>query len=182
MHVARTKLLLWLTAAAGALGAGACVAAALLLPLDVPAPAPPRAAGPAEATGPAAPSMPPLADFEQAWAVALRRPLTDPPPQLAAATTGPSRPANLMVRLVGTIVDGERPRGVFMVGLAALELKGVGDKAGGAEILRIDAESATLAYNGQTFVLKREKNPFDTTGATAEMSPIRPAVGADEGS
>ena len=175
MHVARTKLLLWLTAAAGALGAAACVAAGLLLPLDVPPPAPPRSTGTAEAAGPAAPSVPPLADFEQAWTAALRLPLTDPPPQLAAATTTPARPGNLMVRLVGTIVDGDRPRGVFMVGLATIELKGVGDKAGGAEILKIDAESATLAYNGQTFVLKREKNPFDPTGESATLPPIVPA-------
>jgi hypothetical protein len=168
MHVARTKLLLWLTAAAGALGAAACVAAALLLPLDVAPPAPRRAAGPAEAAGPVAPSVPPLAEFEQAWTAALRRPLTDPPPQLAAATA-PARPVNQMVRLVGTIVDGDRPRGVFMVGLATIELKGVGEKAGGADILRIDAESATLTYNGQTFVLKREKNPFDPTGESATL-------------
>ena len=169
MHVARTRLLLWLTAAAGALGAAACVAAALLLPLDVAPPAPARTAGPAEAAGPAAASVPPLAEFEQAWTAALRRPLTDPPPQLAAAAAAPARPVNQMVRLVGTIVDGDRPRGVFMVGLATIELKGVGDKAGGADILNIDAESAKLSYNGQTFVLKREKNPFDPTGESATL-------------
>jgi hypothetical protein len=83
------------------------------------------------------------------------------------------------VRLVGTILDGDRPRGVFMVGLAAIELKGVGDKAGGADILRIDAESATLSYNGHTFVLKREKNPFDPYGGTAESSPVRPVPGGE---
>src|SRR5687768_3758478 len=150
MQVVRTKLLLWLTAAAGAAGAAACVAAAILLPLDVAPPAPPRATARADATGPAAPSVPPLESFEPAWSAPLRRPLVDPPAQVAAETTAPARPPIPMLRLVGTIVDGDRPRGVFMVGLATIELKSVGDKTGGAEILKIDAESATLSYNGQT--------------------------------
>ena len=181
MQVARTKLLLWLTAAAGALGAAACVAAALLLPLDVAPPAPPRPHARADAAGPAAPSVPPLESFEAAWSTPLRRPLVDPPAQVAAETTPPAASPIPMLRLVGTIVDGERPRGVFMSGLATIELKSVGDKTGGAEILKIDAESATLSYNGQTFLLKREKNPFDTTGGTAELRGPQP-VGADEGS
>src|SRR5688572_28267746 len=173
MQVARTKWLLWLTAAAGAAGAAACLAAAVLLPLDVPPPVATRPAGAADVVPPTAARVVPLEEFERAWAVNLRRPLVDPPAaQLAAGTTAPARPTPVMVRLVGTIVDGERARGVFLVGLATIELKGVGDKAGGAEILRIDAETATLSFDGRTFVLKREKNPFDPTGGTAELPPI----------
>jgi hypothetical protein len=69
-----------------------------------------------------------------------------------------------------------------MIGLATVELRAVGEKAGGAEILRIDADSATLSYNGQTVLLKREKNPFDPNGGTAELPVRPPAATGPEGS
>jgi hypothetical protein len=62
-----------------------------------------------------------------------------------------------MLRLVGTIVDGTRPRGIFAVGPAGSEMKAVGEKAGGAEVLRIDERSATVSVDGRTVMLKLEK-------------------------
>lgn len=91
------------------------------------------------------------------------------------------------MRLIGTIVDGAHPRGLFMTGLATVELKGVGDMAGGAKILAIDDNSATVSYGGESIILKRERAPFDTTGANYDAavrsnSTNSKADSADEGS
>jgi hypothetical protein len=121
----------------------------------------------------------------------LRRPLVDPAPpprtavaKVAKATKQPSLP----VRLIGTIVDGERPRGLFISGLATIELKGIGDVTGGAKILAIDENTATVSSGGETIVLKRERAPFDPSGANYDAA-LRPTstivnknAGADEGS
>jgi hypothetical protein len=165
MRVARVKMLLWLTSAAGLGGAAAALVAAWRLPLDATVPPDPGARV-TETTPTTTPSLPPLASFEPAWRRPLRRPLADPPPPASPvlASAQPAKPPNLMVRLVGTIVDGQHPRGVFLVGLAGIELKAVGEKAGGAEILRVDENTATLSYGGETFTLKRERSPFDISG------------------
>jgi hypothetical protein len=170
VNVARIRSLLWLTAALGAAGAaGAWVAAAWPLPASAVS----EQAAPAAASTPTPQlDVPPLEDFASAWRTALRRPLSDPPPPVAAAPP-PAAPPNLMVRLIGTIVDGRRPRGVFLVGLAAIEVKGVGEKAGGAEILRIGENDATLSFNGESFVLKRQKHPFDPDGGSPEPAAAR---------
>jgi hypothetical protein len=91
------------------------------------------------------------------------------------------------VRLIGTIVDGAHPRGLFMTGLATVELKGVGDVTGGAKILAIDDNSATLSYGGESIVIKRERAPFDSTGgnygaAVRSNSTTSKDDAADEGS
>jgi hypothetical protein len=165
MNVARARSLLWLTAALGVVGsAGAWVMATWPLGAEAPSG---QAAPIARATSALETALPPLEDFEPAWRLPLRRPLTDPPPAVIAASQ-PAAPPNLMVRLIGTIVDGRRPRGVFLVGLAAVEVKGVGEKAGGAEILRIGENDATLSFNGESFVLTRQKYPFDPDGGSQE--------------
>jgi hypothetical protein len=178
MTVARARTILWLTAALGAaVGAGALVLA-FVLPLNAVDPLSPRiiAAPTSSDDARQAAGVPPLESFEAAWSLPLRRPLVDPPaPVIVAAATQPGRPPNLMVRLIGTIIDGRRPRGVFLVGLTGVEIKTVGERAGGAEILRIDDNAATLSYNGQTFTLRRERTPFDPTGGGVEP----PAAKAD---
>ena len=144
------------------------------LPLDAEAPQERSVPTTNMASAPVA-ALPALEDFEPAWRQPLRRPLTDPPPQVVAAPQ-PAAPSNLMVRLIGTIVDGRRPRGVFLVGLAGVEVKGVGEKAGGAEIIRISENDATLSINGESFILKRLKHPFDPDGGSPE-----PAAAQSEG-
>jgi hypothetical protein len=177
MTVARAKTILWLTAALGAAGGAGALVLAFVTPLDAAKPPAPRVVAAVSAgDGREAAGVPPLESFEAAWSLPLRRPLVDPPaPAIVAAATQPGRPPNLMVRLIGTIIDGRRPRGVFLVGLAGVEIKTVGERAGGAEILRIDDNTATLVYDGQTFTLRREKTPFDPTGGAAEP----PAAKAD---
>jgi len=173
MNVARARSLLWLTAALGAGGAaGVWLAAAC--PLAAQTASEPSLPIASAMTSPEV-VLPPLEDFEPAWRQPLRRPLTDPPPPVVAAAQ-PAAPPSLMVRLIGTIVDGRHPRGVFLVGLASVEVKGVGEKAGGAEILRIGENDATLSFNGESFVLKRQKHPFDPDGGSPE-----PAAAQSEG-
>ena len=163
----RFRSILWLTALLASAGAIAAVLAAIGLPLEA-APQSSNvtvvAKSPATLPSQQSTAVPPLASFEAAWRLPLRRPLVDapPPPPVAVETV---KPRTLPIRLIGTIVDGQRPRGVFMSGLASIELKGVGDKAGGAEVLAVDENSATLVYQGERFVLKREKDPFDPSGA-----------------
>lgn len=178
MQVARVRPLLWLGTALAAAGAVAAVLAAAALPLDAPADPPdkaPGSAGAAVATG--APELPPLASFESAWQKPLRRPLVDPPPAVAAEPVKPPRP---LIRLVGTIVDDRRPRGIFLVGLNGMELRGPGEKAGGADVVRIDDNSAVLRLNGEEFTVRRERSPFDPTGGPD--APTAARAGPDDGS
>jgi hypothetical protein len=193
MRVTRLRSMLWLTAALAAAGAVAAIVAAVVLPLSNDTEATGRA-GAASArrstTAPAtrAPAVPPLASFEPAWRLKLRRPLVDPAPtpRAAAKVAKSVTPPSLPVRLIGTIVDGAHPRGLFMSGLATVELKGVGDVTGGAKILAIDENSATVSYGGESVVLKRERAPFDTTGgndaAMRSNSTNSKNDAADEGS
>lgn len=94
----------------------------------------------------------PLASFAPAWDVKLRRSLTEVP------STGPANGDGApTIRLVGTIVDAARPRGIFVTNFGQMELRAVGEKAGGAEVLRIDERSATLLLAGRQVTLKVEK-------------------------
>jgi hypothetical protein len=191
MRVARVRSMLWLTAALAAAGAVAAIVAAVVLPLstqndgcDLPAP---RRSTTGAATRVSA--VPPLASFEPAWRLKLRRPLVDaaPAPRAVARVAKSVKPPSLPVRLIGTIVDGAHPRGLFMTGLATVELKGVGDVTGGAKILAIDDNSATVSYGGESIVLKRERAPFDSTGGNYDAAMRSNAASskddaADEGS
>lgn len=180
MQVARVKSMLWLTAVMAVGGAAAAVWFGFFAPLSPPAESTePAAAAPRMAsTLPSnrSAALPPLASFEPAWRLRLRRPLVDPPapaPRVAVKASKATKPQGVNVRLIGTIVDGEHPRGLFISGLAAVELKGVGDVTGGAKILAIDENSATLSYNGNSFTLKRERNPFDSSGESYDAA-LRP--------
>jgi hypothetical protein len=196
MRVTRVRSMLWLTAALAAACAACAIVAAVVLPLSDDADAT-GGAGVASArratTAPAtrAAAVPPLASFEPAWRLKLRRPLVDsaPAPRAAAKVAKAVKPPSIPVRLVGTIVDGAHPRGLFMTGLATVELKGVGDVTGGAKILAIDENSATVSYGGESIVLKRERAPFDSTGGNYDAAVrsnsaivIPKADAADEGS
>jgi hypothetical protein len=190
MQVARVRSMLWLTTLLAIAGAVAAVLAAALWPLSLPTEASviPSARVPATSTTARSSAIPPLASFEPAWRLRLRRPLTDPPPAARAVTAKSVKRPTLPVRLIGTIVDGEHPRGLFMSGLSTVELKGVGEVAGGAKILAIDENSATLSYGGESFTVKRERTPFDPTGALYDAAArsnapaTTPKNDADEGS
>ena len=191
MRVARVRSMLWLTAALASVGAACAIVAPGVLPLSTQnggcdLPAPRRST---TSMSPRLPAVPPLASFEPAWRLKLRRPLVDaaPAPRAVARLAKSAKPPSLPVRLIGTIVDGAHPRGLFMTGLATVELKGVGDVTGGAKILAIDDNSATVSFGGESIVLKRERAPFDSTGgnynaAVRSNSTSSKDDAADEGS
>ena len=170
MRVARVKSILWLTSALAFAAAVMVILAAAMLPFDSSSDAPAQATSHPKFTAPATQPLfiQPLASFEPAWRVSLRRPLVEPPASTLPAADAAAKPVELAVRLIGTIVDGQHPRGVFMTGLTKVELKSVGEKVGNAEVLAIDDNSATLSYEGRTITLHREKKPFDPSGESYE--------------
>ena len=173
MRIARVRRALWVIGGLASAGAVAVVIAAALSPLDA-------SSDSSETPRPQAPNLGakslqatlPLSAFASAWRVQLRRPLIDPPPDAAsnAIVDISSKPAPVNIRLIGTIIDAHHPRGVFMTGLATVELKGVGDRVGGGTVLSIERDSATLAYNGGTITLPRERKPFDPSGQSYEAA------------
>lgn len=171
-------MLLWAGGAMLLAAGGLAVAAAALWPLPDLAGASPVVAEAGLRPG-AADELLPLSAFEPAWQVDLRRPLTDSATVAGtAAALMPGGGPN--VRLVGTIVaGGSRPRGVFLVGVVgALELKAVGEKAGGAEVLSIDERSATLSFDGRPVILRLEK--IDVLGA-GDLPPVPPPSARSSG-
>jgi hypothetical protein len=153
VNVARTRLLLKLAAAAFAGGGLCAIGAALLTPLDEPsADAKGRQSTPSLVN--ADPGDVPLASLEPAWSRNLRRPLTDAP---AVASQQQAPVAVLPVRLVGTILDPAKPRGIFVTVRGQMELRGAGEKAGGVDVLSVDERGATISVAGKPVSLKVEK-------------------------
>jgi hypothetical protein len=60
-----------------------------------------------------------------------------------------------------------------------MELKSVGQAVAGATILAIDDNTATLSSGGESFTLKRERNPFDPTGAAYD-TPARASLPSEK--
>lgn len=175
MNASRVKLLLWSAAAVMSLGAAAAVVAAFVLPLDVPAPAARATAGPAKASS-APQAVASLDAYKAVWDLKLRRPLVDAAPVVPVVTPAQvatnriiARPA---VRLAGTVVDGSRPRGLFVTGNGKVELRAAGEKVAGADVVQVDDKGATLSSAGQTFRLAIERVAPPPPPAT------RPAVAA----
>jgi hypothetical protein len=172
MHISRIKLLLWIITATAAGGAVVAIATSLLLPLEpsteTSGVSPSHA--PKNIAGSPTPAVPPLESFAPAWRLPLRRPLVDPPAPVVVDADKTAQPAALAVRLIGTIVNGQHSRGVFLTGLSTVELKSIGDTVGGASVLSIDSNSATLCFQGETVTLLREKAPFDPSGESYETA------------
>ncbi len=179
MNVGRTKLVLFSTAAALLAAGGLAVVAAARWPL---AEADKVVGNGTVAIIGATSNDPPLSSFAPAWSLDLRRPLSD----AATPATSPSDTVagTLPVRLVGTILGPSRPRGIFISVLGQMEMKAVGEKAGGAEILSIDERGATLSIAGRPVILKIEKiettipdaGPAQPPSANSEAQPVETTV------
>ena len=179
MHVVRLRSMLWLIAALAAAGALLAVYAAAKMPLATVAvdtqPAPHL---PTTRAAPRDRALPPLASFAPAWRLHLRRPLVDPPAPVRLASSKAAKRARPGIRLIGTIVDGKQSKGLFITGLSQIELKSVGQTVAGATIVAIDDNTATLTSAGDSFTLKRERTPFDPTGAAYD-TPARASIAND---
>ena len=153
MTGSRLNLLLWLATAAFAAGTLVVAAWAVFAPYAEPV-APGlqvRAGVPAPAVAP----DPPLAAFEEVWDADLGGPLVPPPPPRAAPLTQPAvatAPPPPM-RLIGTIVEPGYSVAVFAGPDGRVEQRAVGEKAGGAEVLRIESGAVTVRHNGAPLVL-----------------------------
>jgi hypothetical protein len=180
VNISRAKLLLRATAAVlFTAGVGAVVAAVMWPMPDLREASQSAAAADASQSAVAGDAVP-LATLAPAWSVDLRRPLVDTPhPAAAGAVEQQPSAANLPVRLVGTIVDPTRPRGIFVTMLGQMELRAVGEKAGGAEVLRIDESSATLSVAGQPVTIKLERLEATLPGVDPAVQPP-PSARLDE--
>jgi hypothetical protein len=163
MQMSKLRSILWLIGGMAAAGAVVTIVAAVALPLGSGDDA--RSQG-SNSNVPAnndhGPTTLPLTSFESAWQMPLRRPLVDAPTAMVAdISPGTSAPT---VRLIGTIVDVQHPRGIFLTGLSTVEMKTVGDTVGNEKILAIDENIATLESVAGTIILHREKKPFDPSG------------------
>ena len=152
-----------------------------LAPRGLWAHSPRRRGRPAAATTPQRARTAAAGGVRAGVAAAARPPLADPPPPPAAAAH-PAKPPDLMVRLIGTIVAGDGPAGVFLVGLASVEVKAVGDKAGGAEILRIDENNATLPTTARRSSSSARSTPSTPTAAAPSPPPPARTAPGEHGS
>ena len=115
----------------------------------------------------------PLASLAPAWSRDLRRPLTGSP-SVPAQQNAPA--TVLPVRLVGTILDPVRPRGIFVTVRGQMELRAAGEKAGGVDVLSVDERGATVSYAGKSLTLKVERleNPAPLPAVSPNDPPAPP--------
>ena len=66
-------------------------------------------------------------------------------------------PAPLAVTLTGTVVEPGHSLAVFSGAGGKVELKAVGESAGGAEVLAIRRDSAVVRHNGEPLTLRVPK-------------------------
>jgi hypothetical protein len=155
MSVGRVKPLLGFTAVALLFAGGLAVLAAVRLPLagDAPPAAEDDEVNVAALQARTADPLP-LSSFARAWSLDLRRALVDAP---RAPGTAQPVDAGIPVKLVGTILDPARPRGIFLTQLGQTELKAAGEKVAGVEVLAVEERSATLSIAGRAVTIKVEK-------------------------
>ena len=127
----------------------ATVAAAVWLPYDVPE-APPAAID-VPATRPA--TAPTAVTFDDVLDLDLRRQLVDPP------ATGPASAVALVptgpdVRLAGIVAEPGHSFAVFVTPTGSTEVRAVGQRTGGTEVLAISPAAVTVRCDGRTTTLR----------------------------
>lgn len=100
--------------------------------------------------------VPSLDQFASVWSVQLQRPLYDPPPKPVVAPPKP-KPKPLKVKLLGTMLESDRPSAMFSVPPSSITIREVGqiiDSPGGpAKVLEVGAKRVVLEYAGEKRVL-----------------------------
>jgi hypothetical protein len=157
MSIAHKRMLLWMLSVTLIMGAAALMAYVLLYPPPPPQPVagdtgPPLVLEAADETAIA------LSAFEGIWALQLRRPLYDPPPPAPPpAPAPPPPPPPPAIHLMGTIVEPSHTIGIFVLQGGKMELRRAGEKAGDVEIVKVEAERATILHHGREIVLEIAK-------------------------
>lgn len=160
MSIHRMRRLLWLGGGlAWSAACGVVVCAVVAPPPEVVPPRmPPMPARKAQA---APPPLPSAEESAAVWRRPLRKPLFDPPPTAPVPTSAPSAP--LIAKLLGTIEEEGRSRGLFALKGGATEVRGVGERLGdlpdGAEVVSIEPQRAVLKHHGKSIVLPLEAAP-----------------------
>lgn len=156
MNIRRTKLFLWYTTSGLILTTAVVVATASLRPYDVPnvnvAPEPLPTEDPSQQQEA---GLPALSTFRKIWTLNLRRSLVDTP--VTTQTKNTKKPISpLAARLAGTVVESGHSIAMFITPNGGIELKGVGEKVGDAEILGITQTGASVRYHGDVIDLTLE--------------------------
>ena len=158
MSERRINLLLWTVAGCCTAGAVAALALAFLIPLESVA----RDAAPA--TRPASPALasrdlPSLPEFEPIFNAVLRPALSEAPPE--AAVVAQASPTSTAADAVGLTLVGTIGQSLAMLRNAQgeVELRGVGDTAGGATVVAIQPSRVEMQHNGRSIVLEKPKEP-----------------------
>jgi hypothetical protein len=160
VNVRRANLVLWSATALLAAAAAGSVLLAVALPVEVneqaARPAADRRAGPVAATRPA----PAMDELRQAWEAPLRQQLVEtaakPPAAGDGAIATPSQ-APVPITLVGTI--GQTLALVKINNTSVVEVRGVGEKIAGAEILAVRPAQVDVKFNGRMVTLKKAPDP-----------------------
>ena len=151
MTLRNKRRLLWICsvtlAAAGLASAVALVAAPVAGPADGAAVAGGTGGLPASAPPPA--KKPPLSAYEAASRRNFLQPLFDTPVAGQAAL----KPA---VKLVGTIIEKDQSVAMLKAKDGQVRWAPVGEVVDGAEVVEIAADSVTVRFADQTFILKVE--------------------------
>ncbi len=182
----RARIILWLTALAGASGGVAALLLAAIVPLDDPT-AVPIASGRPVTTRPAAATPAGLAAFDGLLDLNLRRPLVDPPDVVPVVTdSSPAAAPRPTVHVVGAVVEPGHCFAIISDADGATRFCAPGESIAGAVIESIDSEGVTVRFAGQAIRFPIEKAmPAPPVGAalmgaqpppTSEPAASRPSV------
>jgi hypothetical protein len=158
-----TTIALWAAAAA-------TVAAAVWLPYRLPVPdardGHAHAAPTTTGTGSAV-------SFDDLLDVNLRRPLVDAP------ATAPVAPATAVamgpgLRLAGVMIEPGHSYAVLVTATGTTEVRSVGERAGGAEVLAIGPSTVTVRVGGQNVTLALPPQKSDLIGNQARGTGFQP--------
>ena len=131
-------------------GVVATVALALAMPLEGPSPTGTGGKAPSTAPAAAVQKLRSRSDYAVIYQKSLRQPLYD-----AAASAAPTPQLNL--KLIGTMLEPDFTRGLFVTGSGEQKLVAVGESVDGAEVLAIKDGAVTVNYAGQQVVLTVQK-------------------------
>jgi len=97
-------------------------------------------------------TMKPLKDYDVIFARDLRKPLYDPKPVEVVQTPPPKPP--LTVDLVGTVLEDGFTYAILKNRSGQTSFVSIGESLDGAEVTKIEKDSATVQFGGESIVLK----------------------------
>jgi hypothetical protein len=156
----RVNVLLWAAAGSCTVGAVAAIVLGLFAPLQSASINSSRIPAHGRAESVASRGMPPLPAFEPIFAALERPPSTDAQPPDAVVTAQPAPAVTESDRppltLVGTIGQS---LALLRNDRGDIEIKAVGETAGGTKVLSIQKSRVEVQHNGRSIVLEKPKEP-----------------------